>query len=83
MINVLFCQIYSVILQNLTLIKKIVIERVYFVISILKFRSHNFDTVTFYQRIREHAIIFFKIQIYFWKFLSSISLIVHDVIRII
>ena len=65
MISVLFCQIYDVIFHDLTLIKNTVIAGIYSVISILKFRSHDFDTAAFYQRIGEHVVIFFKIQIYF------------------
>ena len=59
------------------------IARVYSVISILKFRSYNFDIAAVYQRIREHALIFFQNLKSFLKVLSSNSLILHDVIRII
>ena len=59
MINVTFCQIYFVVFQNLTLIQKTIITRAHSIISILKFRSYDFDDVAFYQQIREHAVIFF------------------------
>ena len=70
MINVSFCQIYFVVSHDLALIKIIVITRVHFVILILKFGSHNFDTATFYQRIREYAVIFFK-----FKFIFKVSIV--------
>ena len=83
MINVSFCQIYFAVFHDLTLIKEMVIARVHFVISNLKFRSHNFNIATFYQWISEHVEIFFRNSNSFLKFLSSNLLILHDVIRIV
>lgn len=63
--------------------KKTIIVRVYFVISIVKFRFNDFEIVVLYQRIREYAMILFQNFDFFLKMLSLKFLKLHDVICIV
>ena len=82
-VNSIACQNFSDALKNLTLIEEIVIARTHFFVSILKLRFNDIIAVTFYQRIRDHAMIFSQNSESLLDILSSKNLILHDVIRII
>ena len=82
-VNSIACQNFFDALKNLTLIKEIVIAKVHFFISILKLRFNDITAVTFYQRIRDHAVILSQNSDFLLDILSSRNLMLHDVIRIV
>ena len=81
--NSIACQNFSDALKNLTLIEEIVIAKIHFFISILKLRFNDITAVTFYQRIRDHAVILSQNSDFLLDILSSKNLMLHDVIKII
>ena len=81
--NSIACQNFFDALKNLILIEEIVIAKAHFFISILKLRFNDITAVTFYQRIRDHAVILFQNSDSLLDILSSKNLMLHDVIRIV
>ena len=81
--NSIACQNFFDALKNLILIEEIVIAKAHFFISILKLRFNDITAVTFYQRIRDHAVILSQNSDSLLDILSSKNLMLHDVIRIV
>lgn len=82
-INILFCQKYSDILNNLILIKKIFITCAHLVILIIKLRLSGFSFSILYYWIWDHKVVLLQNSKPLLIILLSSVLISHNMIYII